>query len=68
MAAAEDDLPVLGPGVCHGFDGRHLPVLGHDYGLPGFCQVMTLMPDKEGTGMRSKERKNDDRFSILRFI
>lgn len=54
MAAAEDDMPVLGLGLCHGLDGRHLSVLGHDYGLPGFCQIMTPTPNEDGMEMRSK--------------
>jgi hypothetical protein len=54
VAAAEDDMPVLGLGLCHGLDGRHLSVLGYDYGLPGFCQIMTPTPNEDGMEMRSK--------------
>lgn len=47
MAGAKDDLPVLGLDLCYGFDGSHLSVLGNDYGLPGLCQVITLMTSEE---------------------
>lgn len=55
MAAAKDDLSVLGLGFCHGLDGSHLSVLGDDYGLPGLCQVIILMTTGERKRWKASE-------------